>query len=105
MVPALLVFAWGRKWSDRPDCNGLTYKQQLDATGEALLASKYWQAKGGRDHLIVSDHYALNYLYEDLKESPSFSLVRRAVLWHMLQQVFVRALLFFVLAQHFCVSP
>ncbi|KAK9834898.1 hypothetical protein WJX81_007246 [Elliptochloris bilobata] len=61
-VPALLVFAWWRKWSPTPSCNGLSFTEQLNATGEALLASPYFRNKGGRDHLIVADSYASNYM-------------------------------------------
>ena len=76
VVPVLMVFAYDMIWRSPNGCNGLSLTQQLDATGYALLHSPYFKAKGGRDHLIVSDSFKLSWMNMELKTSPSFSLVR-----------------------------
>ena len=76
VVPALFVFVWGLQWGhtrrDRT-CNNLTLPEMMDITADALLASPYFKAKGGHNHLIVADHYGL--FYVNFTESPSMTLV------------------------------
>ena len=76
VVPALFVFVWGLSYGhthrDRT-CNNLTLYEMMDVTADALLASPYFRAKGGHDHLIVADHYGL--FYVNFTESPSMALV------------------------------
>ena len=72
-----MIFAYDMIWRSPKGCSGLSLTQQLDATGHALLQSPYFRAKGGHDHLIVSDSYKLSWMDKELNASPSFLLVHR----------------------------
>ncbi len=74
VVPVLMVLAYWEHWGPDPGCNGISLNEQLDITGKALLESPYFRAKGGRDHLIVSDHHGLNYM--DFDSTTYFKTVR-----------------------------
>jgi len=76
VVPVLTVLAYWEAWGPGSGCNGVSLRQQLDVTGKALLASPYFRAKGGRDHLVLAGHSGLKYVDRGLQPPTYFAMVR-----------------------------